>query len=84
MANHTDLAEASSNTAPVAAYLASKQSPQSGAALHWRDALSRYQKALDIYIRIRARGALHAEHANEPRRLEREIERCSAALKKNS
>lgn len=84
IANHTDLAEAYSNTAAVASYLAAKQAARSGAADYWREARDWYRKALDIYVKVRAQGALHAEHAEEPARLRQEIDRCSAALARSS
>lgn len=80
VANHTDLAEAYSNTASVATYLASKHAVRAEAAVYWRAARDWYQKALDIYAKVQAQGALHAEHAQEPARLQQEIDRCNAAL----
>jgi hypothetical protein len=49
---------------------------------HWARAESRYKQALDILVRLRARGALRGAESTEPDRVAKEIARCEAALAK--
>jgi non-specific serine/threonine protein kinase/serine/threonine-protein kinase len=58
------------------------QLPSPRQIAHWREARSWYQRALEIYIDLRAKSALRGKDAGEPDRLAGEIAKCDAALSK--
>jgi eukaryotic-like serine/threonine-protein kinase len=45
----------------------------------WREARSAYQRSLDVYVELRAKGALPEAEAGKPDELAREIVKCDAA-----
>jgi non-specific serine/threonine protein kinase/serine/threonine-protein kinase len=61
---------------------ASARIPPAKRIAHWKEARSWYQRALEIYTDLKAKGTLRGKDSGEPDRIVREIAKCDAALGK--
>ena len=78
--HYTGLADADENLGALHMKLAEASMNFRRRIQHLREARARYQKAQDIYSRLRANGTLIAEFANKPQDLTRKIAQCEVAL----
>jgi non-specific serine/threonine protein kinase/serine/threonine-protein kinase len=78
--HHTGLADADENLAALHMKLAEVSINSRQRLQHLREGCDRYQKAQDIYNKIRTDGTLIAEFASKPQGLARKIAQCEVAL----